>query len=78
MVYDGRMVTDAQRIRVIRAYMGLESQVFADKLGVSRVTLTAWEAGRSVPGLRGGAALAKVMKKAKLVLRPDGYPVPKG
>lgn len=70
------MISHATRIRIIRAYTGLGSQEFADNLGASRTSLTAWEAGRTVPSLPNCKALAKVMKKAGLVLRKDGYPVP--
>lgn len=70
------MTDEATRIRIIRAYTGEQAGDFAARLGVSRQSLTEWEAGRSVPGLRAGKALAKVLKDAKLILLPSGYPVP--
>lgn len=70
------MTTDAQRIRVIRAYTGYGAGEFAAKVGVSRQSLTDWERGRSTPGLRACKALAKIIRDAGLELRKDGYPVP--
>jgi DNA-binding XRE family transcriptional regulator len=71
------MIDEATRVRTIHAFTGLNSTAFAAKLGVSPNTLTNWEKAKTVPGIRGCKALAKVMKKAKLVLLPSGMPVPK-
>ena len=70
-------IPESTRIRLIHAYLGIPSREFAKKLGISSTTLTDWERGRSIPGLRGGKALARLMKRAGLELTPDGYPVPK-
>ncbi len=71
------MISESQRVRTIRAIMGPSSTAFAAKLGVSPNTLTNWEKSKTVPGIRGCKALARVMKKAKLVLGPGGMPVAK-
>jgi DNA-binding transcriptional regulator YiaG len=70
------MVTDSRRIRLIRAYLGDSSAEFAKRCGVSTVTITNWEKGRKKPGLIAGTTLAKIIKQAKLILLPSGYPVP--
>ena len=71
------MISESTRIRVMHAFIGCSSREFAKKLGISSTTLTDWERGRSIPGLRGGKALARLMKRAGLELTPEGYPVPK-
>lgn len=68
--------TDAQRIRVIRAYLGMTSAAFAARLAISAGTLTAWERGRSAPQGRKRDTLAALCQESGLALLPSGFPVP--
>jgi DNA-binding XRE family transcriptional regulator len=38
-----------QKIRTLRAWLGLSQTEFGNKIGVSITTVSAWEAGRSNP-----------------------------
>ena len=51
---------DRERIRLIRAILGLTQVQFAEKLGVNVSTVVSWELGKSLPtkGPKLGALLA--------------------
>lgn len=38
-----------QKVRTLRAWLGLSQTEFGDKVGVSITTVSAWEAGRGNP-----------------------------
>lgn len=69
-------ISDSQRIRVIRAIIGMDSKTFAAELCVSAGTLTAWEKGRSTPQPQKRHELAKLCQKHGLCFMPSGFPVP--
>lgn len=69
-------LNDAMRVRVIRAILGLNSKAFASRLGVSAITVTAWERGRWVPGAESREELARLCQEHKLAFLPSGMPVP--
>ena len=69
-------ITDSQRIRVIRAIIGMDSKTFAAELSVSAGTLTAWEKGRSTPQPQKRHELAKLCQKHGLGFTPTGFPMP--
>ena len=69
-------ITDSQRIRVIRAIIGMDSKTFAAELSVSAGTLTSWEKGRSTPQPQKRHQLAKLCQRHGLMFMPSGFPVP--
>jgi len=69
-------ITDAVRIRVIRALLGMSCRKFADALNVSTASLTGWEKGRSVPRPRTRQELAKLCQKHGIAFMPSGFPIP--
>ena len=70
------MVNDATRIRLIRAYLGMDSKSFAARLGVGPDTVSNWEHGRSSPTRRIREELMRVCQLNGLGFLPSGYPVP--
>lgn len=69
-------VNDATRIRVIRAFLGMNSQSFSARLGINSQTLTNWERGRSTPGPVKREELAKLCEDNGIAFSPSGYPFP--
>lgn len=51
----------AERIRALRAHRGLTAVALAQKIGVSRPTLWAWETGKGLPRTENLAALAEAL-----------------
>ena len=70
------MISDACRIRVVRALMGLTSRDFAAKIGVTPGVVTSWEKGRYTPQRRSRTRLAEICHEAKIMFLPSGMPVP--
>lgn len=70
------MTNDATRIRVIRAFLGMDSKPFAARLGVCAGTLTNWERGRSTPTPSRRAELEKLCEENGIGFLPNGYPIP--
>ena len=70
------IVNDATRIRIIRAYLGMESKAFAARLGVGPNTVTNWEHGRSSPTKNIREELARLCVLNGIGFLPSGYPVP--
>jgi DNA-binding transcriptional regulator YiaG len=70
------MTTDAQRIRVIRALIGMNSKDFAAKLDVCAGTLTAWERGRATPTVTKRMELAELCQEHGIAFTPSGFPFP--
>ena len=68
--------TDAVRVRVIRAILGWSSKAFAESIGVSAGTLTAWEKGRTSPQGSRRDALAELCRQHSIGFTPTGYPLP--
>ena len=61
---------------MIRAMVGMESRVFAETLGVSVGTVTAWEKGRSTPQREKRKELAQFCQDKGIMFLPSGCPVP--
>jgi DNA-binding transcriptional regulator YiaG len=70
------IVNDATRIRVIRAYLGMDSRSFAARLGVAVGTLTNWEKGRCTPWAKHRDELLRICQLNGLCFSPSGYPFP--
>ena len=70
------MVDDAQRIRVIRAILGMSSADFAARVGVTPGVITHWEKGRYGPQRKSRIALAEICQKERIAFLPSGMPVP--
>lgn len=69
-------ITDATRIRVIRALIGMSSKDFAERLGICAGTLTAWERSRSAPQGPKRQALAELCQEHGIAFSPSGMPFP--
>lgn len=70
------ILTDAHRIRIIRALLGWDSKTFAARLGVCAGTMTAWERGRSSPQGPKKQELAELCQENQICFLPSGMPVP--
>ena len=53
-------------IRYIRAVAGLSQEKFADEIGVTKLTVTRWESGTSIPNNIAQAGIYNVAKKYKV------------
>ena len=71
------MISEPQRIRVIKAILGMDSKAFAKAVGVDRNTVTTWESGRSVPSHESRVAIKALCDSQGIVFRKDGMPLPK-
>lgn len=69
-------IDDARRIRIVRAYLGMDSRAFAARMGVCPATLTNWERGRSSPGSIKRGELGVLCQEHGLAFSPSGYPFP--
>jgi ribosome-binding protein aMBF1 (putative translation factor) len=70
------VITDAVRIRVIRALLGISSKDLARRVGVTQGVVTGWEKGRYCPQRKNRAALAQICEDAKIMFMPNGMPCP--
>jgi transcriptional regulator with XRE-family HTH domain len=70
------ILTDAHRIRIIRAILGWDSKTFAARLGVCAGTMTAWEKGRSSPQGTKKQELAELCQEYGIGFTPGGFPIP--
>ena len=70
------IVTDAMRVRVIRAILGVTSREFCRMAGISAETLTSWEKGRAEPQRRKRVILAAICHQNSIAFLPNGMPVP--
>ena len=68
------MISEDQRVRVIRAILGWESRAFAEKIGVTPNCVTNWEKGRSVPQEKHRNSLAKICEENRIVFDESGIP----
>ena len=66
----------AERLRVLRARLGLSQEQLARRLSVSFATVNRWEAGRSRPSARAAAAIAELEASASRGQRPPQGPEP--
>jgi len=69
-------INDSQRIRVIRAILGMTSKALANELGVSTNALTSWEKNKYSPRPENRHELARLCKKNEIGFTPSGMPVP--
>ena len=69
------MVSDATRIRVIMALMGVTSKDLAIRVGVSQGVVTGWSKGRCAPQRKSRAALAEICQQEGICFLPSGMPV---
>ena len=69
-------ISDATRIRVIRAMLGMTSAEFAKRLNVCAGTMTAWERGRSSPQGENKKLLAELCQEFGIGFSPTGFPFP--
>jgi len=60
----------AERLRLLRARLGLSQEQLARRLSVSFATVNRWEAGRSRPSARAAAAIAELEASASRGQRP--------
>jgi DNA-binding XRE family transcriptional regulator len=70
------MVTESQRILIIRALVGLNQKSLAAELGVRPLTVGLWEAGKTTPQAKQRLALAELCKAHGICFTPTGMPVP--
>jgi transcriptional regulator with XRE-family HTH domain len=70
------MIDDATRIRVVRALLGITSQEFAARVGVTPGIVTGWEKGRYTPRKKSRLVLAEICEREKIAFLPSGMPVP--
>jgi transcriptional regulator with XRE-family HTH domain len=70
------MVSDATRIRVLRALIGATSKEFAARVGVTPGVITSWEKGRATPQRDSRRELSKICQEENIMLMPSGMPVP--
>lgn len=70
------MISDAVRIRVIRAIIGMTSESFAESVGASVNSVTNWEKGRTHPQQVHRVRLGMLCQKYRLCFLPSGMPVP--
>lgn len=70
------ILTDAHRIRIIRALLGWDSKTFAARLGVCSGTMTAWEKGRAAPQGTKKQELAELCQEYGIGFTPSGFPFP--
>ena len=63
-------LSSAQRLRLLRARLGLSQEQLARRLSVSFATVNRWEAGRSQPAARAAAAIAELEASATRGQRP--------
>jgi len=66
----------AERLRLLRARLGLSQEQLARRLSVSFATVNRWEAGRSRPSARTAAAIAELEASASRGQRPAQGPEP--
>ena len=64
----GAVTALAQRLRELRARLGLQQRELAHLLGVPQPTLSCWETGRSVPSTRS-------LRRIVATLGPDALTV---
>lgn len=69
------MISDAVRVRVIRALLGISSKEFASRVGVTAGVVTGWEKGRFCPQRRSRQALERICDLNKITFLPSGMPV---
>jgi transcriptional regulator with XRE-family HTH domain len=69
------MISEAKRIRIIRAILGWETRELAAKVGVTPGTVTGWEHGRSVPQRAPRMALNEICRLQGIAIMPSGYPM---
>ena len=70
------MVSDAMRIRVIRAILDVSKKEFAEQMEVNVNTVRNWEDGSNIPQRKPRARLAEICEQNHITLRSDGFPVP--
>lgn len=70
------LVQESTRIRIIRAFLGMESKAFAARIGVCPASLTNYEKGRSTPTEKTREQLQILCHKHGIGFLPNGYPVP--
>ena len=63
-------LSSAERLRLLRARLGLSQEQLARRLSVSFATVNRWEAGRSQPAARATAAIAELEASAGRGQRP--------
>jgi DNA-binding XRE family transcriptional regulator len=69
-------ISEATKIRVIRALTGMKTHEFATKLGVTPQTVTGWERGRFMPQKEFRIKLGEVCDKLGIGFMPSGMPCP--
>ena len=67
-------LSSAERLRLLRARLGLSQEQLARRLSVSFATVNRWEAGRSRPAARAAAAIAGLEASASRAPEPAGEP----
>ncbi len=70
------MVSEALRIRVIRAIMGISRTDMAKMIDVNPITVRHWECGHYEPQRKLRARIADLCREQNIAIRPDGFPVP--
>lgn len=71
-------VSEAVRIRVVRAFLGMDSKSFAARLGTCAASVTNWEKGRTTPTPRKRKELEKLCETHRIWFSPEGWPFPAG
>jgi DNA-binding transcriptional regulator YiaG len=71
-------ITEATRIRVIRALLGVSSRELAARIGITPNSLTSWEHGKSTPQREKRKALAAICQENGIAFLVSGCPVPMG
>ncbi len=70
------MVSEAMRMRVIRAILGWQIKKMAQRCRVAPGTVYNWENGVSAPRYESRLIIQSILRDNKIAIRPDGFPVP--
>lgn len=70
------MTNEATKIRVIRAFLGVNIKTFAARMGSSTTSVYMWETGRATPTLKKRYRLAEICREGGIMFTPSGYPIP--
>lgn len=69
--YTPDMVWNAETIKLLRKFMGLTQQQFAEELGVRQPTISEWEVGKYAPSRATAKYLSLIAERAGFEYKPE-------